>query len=520
MSPTRQEEKTTEDDGSLNSVKSSASLPGKSLFSGKGSDNKKSLIRMLSERSLVRKISQSMEHQELSLSHSVRSVGAFVVPPGEDSNNPLVEDDPLAEDSLGSHSSVVRGPRTSSFRLSQMEQPTTPVPSLHRKELILGKLLGEGGFSKVVALEGIRLMSQEEYQKRTQKQQSKCKMPDHSQGSNSCHDCCHESPPQENDSAELDPNSSLREKLAQQCPPPRRSDSPLAIIQQEASSRSFAVKHLNRKLLRKPKEFQQAALDLAREAQVLSVLDCEHIVKLRAISLGRIGALGSGRFDRFFLVLDRLEDTLDNRIASQSSSEALLVLSQSHFVRAVRGAVQLASALEYLHQRRFVFRDCKPANVGFLKGTDGQEKVQLFDFGLCRPLPASDHSNSTTGSSEEEEEDATYTMSVAGTVRYMSPEMQQGYPYNCKTDVYSFAITLCQMLSLQKPYAEILRMSLFREYVCNLGRRPTIPDTVPKPLQEVLHESWTDCIPDRLSMRQARERLQNILQKLELEERS
>lgn len=107
------------------------------MFSGKGSDEKKSFVRMLSERSLVRKISQLMEHQELSTGSAV----SFVA--GTGSADPSVDEsaeDPLG-DSLCSASCTV----TPSLRLSVIsrEEPSNQIPSLHRRELMVGKLLGQ-----------------------------------------------------------------------------------------------------------------------------------------------------------------------------------------------------------------------------------------------------------------------------------------------------------------------------------------------------------------------------------------
>lgn len=53
---------------------------------------------------------------------------------------------------------------------------------------------------------------------------------------------------------------------------------------------SYAVKHLNRTLLKRPKEFYQAALELAREAQYMSVLSHPNVLKARAISYGGAAA--------------------------------------------------------------------------------------------------------------------------------------------------------------------------------------------------------------------------------------
>jgi len=61
-----------------------------------------------------------------------------------------------------------------------------------------------------------------------------------------------------------------------------------------------------------------------------------------------------------------------------------------------------------------------------------------------------------------------------GTLRYMSPEVSKGEPYNqyVYTDVYSFAL-LHEIPSLEKPFATMTR-GQHEEQVAKRGLRPTI----------------------------------------------
>ena len=47
-------------------------------------------------------------------------------------------------------------------------------------------------------------------------------------------------------------------------------------------------------------------------------------------------------------------------------------------------ALQISAAMEYLHSHTIIFRDLKPANIGF----DVRGDVKIFDFGLSRMMPS------------------------------------------------------------------------------------------------------------------------------------
>jgi serine/threonine-protein kinase len=103
------------------------------------------------------------------------------------------------------------------------------------------------------------------------------------------------------------------------------------------------------------------------------------------------------------------------------------------FVLAWHYFAQLLGALAAVHQLGILHRDVKPANV--LVRSDGV--VKLTDFGIAR-IPA---------------EGAAATGGVApGTGAYMSPEAVQGKELDPRSDLYSAAIVLYEMLTGQSPF--------------------------------------------------------------------
>lgn len=97
-------------------------------------------------------------------------------------------------------------------------------------------------------------------------------------------------------------------------------------------------------------------------------------------------------------------------------------------------AIQVASALEYLHQRRIVHRDVKPGNIMVTKGGI----AKLGDFGFVKS------SLESVLSTEGE---------VLGTPDYISPEAAKGEKnLDFRSDLYSLGTTLYHMLSSNPPF--------------------------------------------------------------------
>jgi serine/threonine protein kinase len=115
---------------------------------------------------------------------------------------------------------------------------------------------------------------------------------------------------------------------------------------------------------------------------------------------------------------------------ARRTSPALPVLP---FLHAWHYFAQLLGALAAVHQLGILHRDVKPANI--LVRPDGVAK--LTDFGIAR-IPA---------------EEAANTGGIApGTGAYMSPEAVQGKALDPRSDLYSAAIVLYEMLTGVTPF--------------------------------------------------------------------
>jgi serine/threonine protein kinase len=348
------------------------------------------------------------------------------------------------------------------------EQPNAQIAELDRSEVLLGELLGQGGFSQVHSVACIRL--------------------DNNDNSN-----------------EYDFN--LQQLQVR------------ALLQESANSgcARYVLKHLRPDLCSSPSiqhrqqqrsAFHAAAADLVLEAQFLSRMgDHPNIIKLRGWAAGGTSCFGKGLHDAYFLLLDRLDETLTHRIIEwRKEQEVASAVAASNlqnddddddqaniyrYAEKLDLTIQLGSALEYLHEKRIVYRDLKADNVGLINnGTT----VQLFDFGLARELPPSRIGQARTEKHHQESE--LFQMSGVGTRRYCAPEVVLGGGYNLQVDIYSMTIVLYEMMSHKKPFG-VMGPESHRVLVAEGGQRPVILHAWPVSLQTLLRCGWAAKPQDR-----------------------
>ena len=119
----------------------------------------------------------------------------------------------------------------------------------------------------------------------------------------------------------------------------------------------------------------------------------------------------------------------------ESLRQRLARESQLPLDDALRITREVGSALQYAHEHGVVHRDIKPENI-MLSG--GQAVVA--DFGIARALYAAS------------DEPLTVSGMVVGTPQYMSPEQAGGAAVDGRSDQYSLACTVYEMLVGQPPF--------------------------------------------------------------------
>jgi serine/threonine protein kinase len=105
--------------------------------------------------------------------------------------------------------------------------------------------------------------------------------------------------------------------------------------------------------------------------------------------------------------------------------------------RAVLIGVQLAQALQAVHDAGLVHRDVKPSNV-LVRGIGGHDHAYLTDFGIAKAPGAQDG--------------LTRTGALMGTPAYLSPEQIRGQQPGPRSDLYALGCIIFEALTGQRPF--------------------------------------------------------------------
>jgi serine/threonine protein kinase/Flp pilus assembly protein TadD len=136
-------------------------------------------------------------------------------------------------------------------------------------------------------------------------------------------------------------------------------------------------------------------------------------------------------------------------------------------VREIAGiAVQIASALRAAHQAGIVHRDIKPENI--MLRSDGVVKV--LDFGLAK-LTASGNSEIESGL-------------IMGTTAYMSPEQARGETVDARSDVWSLAVVIYEMIQGRVPFTGETHRQVVNEILQK--EPPAMDSAVPDELKQIV----------------------------------
>lgn len=189
--------------------------------------------------------------------------------------------------------------------------------------------------------------------------------------------------------------------------------------------------------------------ELARqqaEARLLARLNHHGLV-----TLFDAGKLLRGQGEAPFLVMELVEGT---------DLRHLLAAGPLAGADVRRLAVELADALQYIHQHGMVHRDLKPANILLTRYAEGAPlRPKIADFGIARMLDGAR---------------VTATNMMPGTAAYLSPEQASGGPVGPPADVYSLGLVLLEALTGKVAYPG----PPLEAAVARLSRDPDIPEVL------------------------------------------
>jgi len=141
--------------------------------------------------------------------------------------------------------------------------------------------------------------------------------------------------------------------------------------------------------------------------------------------------------------------------------------------RAIRIAVNILDALDYIHANGIVHRDLKPENI--MVGEN--DSVKLIDFGIAGDAAARRLTY------------ANFTATI-GTPNYISPEQVKGQRGDGRSDIYSMGIILYEMLTAKLPFVGPSPMAAMNERMINHPIPPRVANAAISPqLQEVIYRA-------------------------------
>jgi len=152
-----------------------------------------------------------------------------------------------------------------------------------------------------------------------------------------------------------------------------------------------------------------------REANIVGQLSHPNIVSIYDIGQHQ---------DLNYIAMDYLPNgSAHDKMQQGISAEATLKVARD-----------IASALDYAHEKGYVHRDIKPENILFR----ADNSAVLSDFGVARSFAVNSR--------------MTHVGTVVGTPHYMSPEQTKGKAVDGRSDLYSLGVVFYEMLTGSVPY--------------------------------------------------------------------
>jgi anti-anti-sigma factor len=222
-------------------------------------------------------------------------------------------------------------------------------------------------------------------------------------------------------------------------------------------------------VIKLPRSSPQTPRDLAKlqhEYTILREIDVPGVVKALALEKYSNGMA---------LVLEAIPGrTLDALLADRRLEPAA----------ALRIAVAIAAILEGVHGQGIVHKDIKPSNIVVHRDTS---QACLIDFGLATRL-------------SRETQRPVSPDALEGTLAYLSPEQtgRMNRAMDRRTDLYSFGVTLYQMLTGALPFTGADPVELVHSHIARIPAAPHEVDAaIPAAVSDVVMRLMAKAPEDR-----------------------
>jgi eukaryotic-like serine/threonine-protein kinase len=192
-----------------------------------------------------------------------------------------------------------------------------------------------------------------------------------------------------------------------------------------------------------------------REEEIGQLLDHPGVVK----------TFNSEQRSRLYMVVEWVDGRLLRSILNEEKKLPI--------ERAVKIALGICDALDYMHKRGIVHRDLKPENVM----VDENDNIKLIDFGIAM---------------KEDARRLTFVnlSATLGTPDYISPEQVKGQRGDQRSDIYAVGVMLYEMLTSRVPFVGPNPLAVMNERVINEPPSPrALNPEIPAALEEILHRA-------------------------------
>ncbi len=177
-----------------------------------------------------------------------------------------------------------------------------------------------------------------------------------------------------------------------------------------------------------------------REYEILRDLNIDGVIKVYSLE----------KYKRSFVII--MEDL------GAESLEKILKGRKLNIAKFLDLAIKIAEILGKIHQRNIIHKDINPSNIIWNPETN---ELKIIDFGISTVLP-------------REIAAAQSPDVLEGTLAYMSPEKtgRMNRTMDYRTDLYSFGVSLYEMLTGQLPFPATDAMELIH---CHIAKDPVPP---------------------------------------------
>lgn len=234
-------------------------------------------------------------------------------------------------------------------------------------------------------------------------------------------------------------------------------------IREKATGTIFAAKIAFHRL--DDHSSRQVLINICREINCMAKLDHPAVIKFSGYSKKDFHEEPKPVIVMEYAERRSLNDVIENEIKSLAGDWDL--------TKKLKCIFGIASGMHYLNSNKIVHRDLKTTNILIT----AEYLPKISDFGLSKEI----HS----------QESMSYESAAGfkGTHAFSAPEIFQNLDYSEKSDVYSFALIVYHMMTLQPPFARLKNEQIRDEVLKN--HRPSLdPHTLPTCYSNLIQRCW------------------------------